>query len=111
MAGGQFDKIYVLEGLELSERKTGKELYDDLLKWKCIQITGLTADYVPIQNKAKFLNAFKTIKNDVDKNGTYPVVHLELHGNKSGLGTPSGEFITWSELYNLLRHNGYKGVK
>lgn len=100
--GFQFDKIYVLEGLKSTERKTGKELYDDLLRWKSMQITGLTAEYVPLQNKQDFIDAFKTIKNDVDKNGIYPVVHLELHGNKNGLGTPSGEFVTWSEIYNLL---------
>ncbi|MEZ0574512.1 hypothetical protein [Halodesulfovibrio aestuarii] len=32
----------------------------------------------------------------------YPIIHLSMHGNKTGIGLTSGEYVSWSELQKLL---------
>lgn len=99
--GFEFNKAYVIESLG-KERKTGEELYNDLLRYKEYQIPDFTAQLFQPHTKAEFIDCLETIKDDIVSNGIYPIIHLELHGNKSGIGLASGEFISWSELYDLL---------
>lgn len=97
----EFNKVYVIESLGF-ERKTGEELYNDLLKIKTYQLENFTAELFQPVTKAEFVECLESIKDDIVSNGIFPIIHLELHGNKSGMELESGEFILWSELYDLL---------
>jgi len=105
MAEFKFNKVYVLESLdETKEKLTGKELYDDLLRWKEFQIADFKAEHIPVDDKAGFLKTLETIKDDCTTTGNYPILHFEIHGSsdKTGLVLKSGELVTWNELYQDL---------
>ena len=99
--GFEFNSIYVVESL-MNERKTGKELYDDLLRWKEMQIKELTCHLFQPTSKSEFLQNLETILKDTKTNGVYPILHIEAHGNRTGLELASGEFILWTELYDYF---------
>jgi len=105
MTGFKFNKVYVIESLDVTKEKlTGKELYDDLLRWKESQITDFKAEYIPVDNKTDFLKTLETIKDDCLTKGQYPILHFEIHGSSdtTGLVLKSGELVAWNELYQDL---------
>jgi hypothetical protein len=105
MATFQFNKVYVIESLDETEEKlTGKELHDDLLRWKEYQIADFKAEYIPLDNKAGFLQTLERIKDECTTKGYFPILHFEIHGSSdtTGLVLKSGELITWDELYQDL---------
>ena len=101
-----FNRIYVIESLDESKEKlTGKELYDDLLRWKEFTYNGkLKTELLQVKNKQHFLDALNDIKEECVIGGHHPILHFEVHGNemKDGLIVQSGEIITWDELRNYL---------
>jgi hypothetical protein len=105
MNGFEFNKVYVIESLdETKEKLTGKELYDDLLRWKEYQITDFKAEYISIDTKSDFIKTLETIKDECTTKGYSPILHFEIHGSSdtSGLVLKSGELFTWEELYQDL---------
>ena len=51
MNGFKFNKVYVIESLNSKEEiLTGKELFDDLLRWKEYQIKDLKTELFQIDN-------------------------------------------------------------
>ncbi|MFG6686243.1 hypothetical protein ACGK9U_06655 [Mariniflexile sp. HNIBRBA6329] len=100
----KFNTVYVIESLDLSiEKETGKELYDDLLRWKQLQLGNpFTAKLEQVKNRTEFFDTLNTIKKDCENRNVFPMIHFEIHGNKEGLGLVSGEFIKWIELYEVL---------
>ena len=105
MNGFEFNKVYVIESLDdKTEKLTGKELYEDLLRWKEFQITDFKAEYIPITHRTDFFKVLESIKDECTTKGQYPILHFEIHGSsdKSGLVLKSEELITWQELYQDL---------
>jgi hypothetical protein len=105
MNGFEFNKVYVIESLdEKTEKLTGKELYEDLLRWKEFQIKDFKSEYIPVADRKDFFKILETIKDECTTKGQYPILHFEIHGSsdKSGLVLKSKELITWQELYQDL---------
>lgn len=112
MSTFNFNKIYVIESLDSNkERQTGKELYDDLLKWKEYEHNGkLQAELIQVQSKKELFKNLNRIADDCEKLNIKPILHIEIHGNTEGLSLISGEFVSWPELYdNLSRINSIIG--
>lgn len=104
MSHFKFNKIYVLESLDKhKEPLTGKELYDDIIRWKVYLYENITVEYKTIRTKLEFQNELENIKNECESSGIYPILHLEIHGNSKGIELYSHEFMPWEELYNYLR--------
>ena len=95
-----FNKVFVIESLENNERKTGKELYNDILKWKPLQ-SGMvfTCEFIDLNCRNDFFDFFNKIQNDAYL-GLKPIFHFEIHGlkDKSGLSLKNGEIIHYKEL-------------
>lgn len=104
MSTFNFNKIYVIESLDSNkEKQTGKELYDDLLRWKEQEHNGkLQAELIQISSKKEFFKSLTCIAEDCKKINLKPILHIEIHGNTEGLLLISGEFIYWYELYDYL---------
>jgi hypothetical protein len=104
MSSFNFNRIYVIESLDSSDKLTGKELYDDLLQWQEHKFKELKADYFPIKNKIDFFDRLNKIKKECIEKRYSPILHLEIHGadDKTGLVLQSKELVTWNELYKYL---------
>lgn len=100
----KFNKVYVIESLDKNEHKTGKDLYDDILKWRQLSSDNkFVCEYKPVNNKVEY----KTLISEIEKeceNGIFPILHFEVHGfsDKSGLALNSGEPISYPELIEDL---------
>lgn len=97
-----FNKIFVLESL-FGERQTGKELYQDILRWQKFKHKGkLQIEFIEITNKSEFNLFFEALTHECRTEGIMPILHLEIHGNSYGLQLVSKEIVSWEELYNYL---------
>ncbi len=96
-------EIYILESLEASEHLTGKELYNDTLRWEQEKNKNLIVKYVEIESKNQFMAFLEEIANNSSKKTI--LLQLEMHGlgDKSGIILKSNETITWNELSSPLR--------
>lgn len=100
-----FNKLYVIESLQIGDKLTGTELYNDLIKWKEFEHNGkLKTQLVSIENKITFFNLLDSIKKECVELKCFPMIHLEIHGSKdhSGLVLKSKELVTWNEIYESL---------
>lgn len=93
-----FNKIYIIESLNPREQ-SGKDLYDDLLRWK---IKNLKSELIQVEDKSEFYEAIFHIIEEHKNFGYYPMLHVEVHGNKNGIELKSKEFINWEDFYQLL---------
>lgn len=98
-----YSKVYVLESLGDSDRKTGTELYNDSIKTLAFRHSYGHA-LVSIESKEGFLNCLDCIKENAIRNNELPLLHIEMHGldDKSGLALKNGDFIKWQELKPIL---------
>ena len=101
----QFNRIFIIESLRINERKTGTELYDDLLRWKQFTHPGFEAILKTPNTKDEFISLFDNILRDCINNGIAPIIHFEVHGSSdhSGLILSSGECVNWNILCEKLR--------
>jgi len=90
---------------------------DDLLRGRSIAAglyDALTSIRIPSSyyltvNKEKFQFALSQIyqelyikRQQMGGAAPYPIIHLSMHGNKTGIGLTSGEYISWKELEAML---------
>jgi hypothetical protein len=101
VAGFQFDKLFIIESLLEGEDQTGRELYDKLNPI-ISKTEGLSSDYKNVNSLSEFKAHLDLINHEVKINGTYPIIHFEIHGSPDGLILSSNELMTWSELYEYL---------
>lgn len=93
-----FNKIYVIESLEDSDRKTGEELYTDIISRLNKYGDGsFQSEFFKIDNKTEFEDLLTNIAVECGR-GIRPIIHLEIHGSELGLVLKSGELIPYSIL-------------
>lgn len=104
MADFKFNGIIVIESLDDNEPHTGKDLYDTQLVYMKNCYNGLFAEHKQVYDRNGFDKLFGDIA-DLCTNGLIPVLHFEIHGNKSrdGLVLKNGETVTVQELGDKLR--------
>lgn len=59
MSTFKFNRLYIIESLQ--GRLTGKELYDDLIKWQEYKYRELQTDYFPVNNKTELFTIFDVV--------------------------------------------------
>lgn len=95
-----FNRIYIVESLQVSERQTGSELHNDLLN----RMSYIHNDFQSILRRPKdrkeWGQVFSDILDDCQRNGNIPIIHFEVHGSsqKDGLVLTSRELVKWEEL-------------
>lgn len=100
-----FNRIIIIESLGNIERRTGTELYNDLLKWKSVTHPVFEAILETPITKDEFMSLFDKILDVCINDGIAPIIHFEVHGTSdhSGLVLTSGEFVSWDILCQKLR--------
>src|SRR5688572_24548433 len=99
-----FNKIIVIESLSEKERKTGKELYNDILCRREFQMrTEFEAVYHVVDSFQSLVEIFDRIKSEVNKSLIAPILHFEMHGSPDGIHLTSGKFVSWHDLHTFFR--------
>lgn len=96
-----FHKIWFLESLPKGELQTGEHIYQDSVAIHLRNRKDFEAELVKISDKAKFFATLKRIEKDA-KNGKYPMLHIDCHGDKTGIQLASGEIVEWPALEKYL---------
>ena len=97
-----FSKIYLCESLPHSESSTGIRLAQGTLKLLC-DINGIYMDACKIRDKRSFLAFMRRIELEAREQRVFPIIHLEIHGDKCGLQLSSGERFKWGEFSDTCR--------
>lgn len=106
---GDIKHVVVIQSLSPEDKKTGKELYEDVIKMHINftqpPILKMTHKYHDVSTKDSFIEVLKfyVINSEYMAGGI--VIHLEMHGSsdKAGLVLGDGTMILWEELVDLLR--------
>ena len=101
-----FNKIYVIETLHTDEKQTGKALFDDLLHRTTYRHGWFDASYEFAKNKKQLFRALQRIKLDAISGKIFPFIHIEGHGNATGLEVGKDNtrgIVKWEELTNAFR--------
>jgi len=102
-SGFGFSCVYVIESLKDVERKTGEELYHDLLKYEKINDPNIIVEYREVNNREELFKELESIHDILKSTGKVPLIHFETHGNKDGIALKSDEFVPYKILLPLLR--------
>lgn len=99
-----FNTIYIIESLFEGDKKTGQNLYNDLIKWRTLKEDNLHSKLFTLEHKLDFYKVFNEIQAEIAK-GFSPFIHFEVHGasNKDGIILASKELIKWEELAEETR--------
>lgn len=102
-----FNKIYIIESLASSERKTGTNIYNDALKYRTQPFSNQSIDakLCDIESKAELLKLFKRINSNISQSDELPYLHFEMHGSEiqDGMVLKTEEVIKWNEVSHELR--------
>ncbi len=90
--------VVIIESLRGSDKKTGKILHEEALRYKQFKEPNLSNYYYEERTKASFIKRLDNIYKEVSKKGFFPFIHIEAHGYDNGIQLSSGEKITWREL-------------
>jgi hypothetical protein len=101
--GFKLSMVCIIESLPDSDRKTGRELYEDVLSIEKIKDPSLTIKYYDVDNKQDLFNRLHLISRYIRCTGKIPLIHFETHGHKDFLQVKSGENINYDELLSNLR--------
>lgn len=95
-----FNKIYVIESLPAGDRKTGTELYEDLLRYQELKYPYLKVKHKPINNTSEWNVLMNEIAVDCEQNGSQAILHLEIHGedNGKGLVLGNGDLLNYEDI-------------
>lgn len=92
------NKFYFIVSEENDRRI--REAYQTL-SYRCAQ-KGLTHDYIEVHSRSDLKKAINHIKNSCQTEHTMPYIHVECHGNESGLKLTSKATIKWNDFANQL---------
>lgn len=100
----RYNCVYIVEWLHDSDRKTGKELQEYLHT----RNPELSAQLYAAKSKSDVMTSLREIAENVEKNNEFPMLQIEAHGGRTGLGYygPDGfsgqELLRWEEIRDLL---------
>ena len=95
-----FNAIYIIQSLDEGEPCTGQSLFVDQIEPLCNK-NGLGSSYYEVSGKLGFLRSIRKIWKECETKSIFPIIHIEIHGNRDGLVLSSGEEILWSEFVPL----------
>lgn len=98
-----FNKVYIIQSLFENDKKTGTNLYNDLLRWHEYQLKPFSSELIDVYDKKSFKESLDLIKRNIEQEKQIPYIHFEIHGNREGFVISSNENISWNELADKLR--------
>ena len=95
-------EIIVIQSLKKGDRKTGEELFHDILRYKPEINKDVYVKFYDVRNHSEFVEILKAIERDTPDNHAL-TLHFETHGCIDGIGLGDNTLIEWRDLFSLLR--------
>ena len=95
-------RIIVIQSLQSPFKETGRDLYDDILRYKEYLNNDCFSEFYSVENKQEFINTIKSI-TDTLIDGDVITLHFETHGSKDGVSLNSNEILSWEEFDDVVR--------
>lgn len=94
--------VIVIQSLCSHDIKTGKNLYDDILRYKKYSNSGAFSSFHNVQCVEEFYSIIRKIERSLDE-GDIITLQIETHGCDEGIGLSNGEILKWKDFYNAIR--------
>ena len=98
----RFDSSVVIESLESADFKTGTNLVESVLAPHSSVEPGFVTELYEPKTRDELLGTLRAVLQTARRYGRSPIIHLETHGDREGLGLTSGQRVLWSDLAPLL---------
>ncbi len=94
--------FFIIQSLRPTDRQTGRQLHEEVFKYRLFQLDGVKAELMNVSNLTEFRNALDTIAELGRAHSILPFIHFEVHGSPHGLELGNGELVSWKDLYPYL---------
>lgn len=94
--------IVVVQSLYPNDLKTGKSLYEDILRYKSYSKIESFALLYNVKSIQDFRFTIMEIENSLLE-GDILTLQIETHGCDEGIGFISGEILKWKDFYDIIR--------
>lgn len=93
-----FSSIKIIESLPKGETRTGWNLFEELQPIGPMSKPQVSCEYWQLNTASELRQRLAGIRDEARNTGRTPILQLETHGNRDGIGLASGEFIPWPVL-------------
>jgi hypothetical protein len=97
-----FDSIFILELLHPHDRKTGLSLFQSTIQPKGAA-QGTHTAHVTVSSTDRLVPDLWEVSKECTRHGLSPILHIETHGTKVGLGLEPDHPVAWDALIPPLR--------
>lgn len=98
-----FSYVWVIESLRSGDFKTGRQLYNVVLRPAQVQNPGLQVEFIEAHDRIELLEVLAIVKSTLQATGQTPLIHFETHGDQDGIELQSGEYVPYNELCPYFR--------
>ena len=101
-AEGRFNTVVIIDSVRGDEMQTGRALYDDLrdIANQCSPVPAVR--FARAGSTAELSAAIGQQESHAASGGSYPMLHIEAHGNESGIELANGELVGWDQMREFL---------
>ncbi len=94
--------VIVIQSLCSDDIKTGKNLYDDILRYKEYSNSGAFSSFYNVQCVGEFYSIIRKIEQSLEE-GDIITLQIETHGCDDGIVLSNGDIIKWKDFYDAIR--------
>lgn len=95
----RFNSIYVIESLRDGEPKTGQDLYDSVIGPGASSFgTSMHKQVVAVRTENDLLAQLAVIAYAARRANHHPIIHIEAHGDESGIQLADGTAVLWRTI-------------
>jgi hypothetical protein len=98
----KFDSIVLIESLPPGELRTGRDLFESAIAPAAVNDPGLVAELYEPKTRAEFLGSLRSVAETARRHGSSPIVHIETHGDDTGIALSDGDLVSWNDIAQLL---------
>lgn len=104
MSLANFSKIVIIQSLFTDDEFTGTKLHEDLEIINRFHDIGLEIELINVHKSHELFEALHKVEYQTREDGIYPLLHIEIHGNKdrTGLILSCGDCVSWRDLKDPL---------
>lgn len=96
--------VVIIQFLGKNDKKTGRILYEETLKYKKFQEGFLNVDFYDVHSKVEFIQVLVELIHKIENENYFFILHIESHGDRfGGLGACYQELVTWEEFFYYTR--------